>query len=447
MDRHPKRSAEATTDSPAALVQLQAAVMGLLGHRADTAQCLEAALREEPGLVPALCIQSFALSFLGRRDLQDSARQRATEARRALAARGGSEPERALVDACSAYAYGNPSAAARRLSAALHARPHDLLLLKLQHAVCFILGRPRDMRAGTELALSASDPALPGHAYVLGCHAFALEETGDLQAAEAAGRSAVALDPHDAWGAHAVAHVLERSDRAHSGLAWLDDVEPALQGCNNFRGHIAWHRSLFLFQLERYEAALALYDREIAVHLGRDYRDVANASSLLLRLEQEGVDVGGRWQRLAELAREHIGDHALAFADAHYMLSLVRAGDAAHARAFLAALRERALLSSHAAMVNRRAGLPIAEGLLALSEGRADQALRALARAQANVGLLGGSHAQREVFWHLLLEAARCSGQQTFERTLLERKLSLRPDNRFARTHLTSLANTRTRAA
>jgi len=117
------------------------------------------------------------------------------------------------------------------------------------------------------------------------------------------GRWAIELQPDDAWGAHAVAHVFETRDRAAEGLAFLDALEPQLAHCNNFAGHLAWHRSLFHLQLGEHDAALALHDTKVAPHLGRDYRDLCNASSLLWRLENDGVSVGSRWQALAELAR------------------------------------------------------------------------------------------------------------------------------------------------
>jgi hypothetical protein len=43
----------------------------------------------------------------------------------------------------------------------------------------------RDVLAG---ALPSWDAGVPGYGFVLGCHAFGLEETGDYAAAERAGR-------------------------------------------------------------------------------------------------------------------------------------------------------------------------------------------------------------------------------------------------------------------
>ena len=63
---------------------------------------------------------------------------------------------------------------------------------------------------------------------------------------------------------------------------------------------------------------------------------------MLWRLEQEGITVGKRWQRLAELAHERIGDHGLAFADAHYALAPASSGDLNGATRFVASMRAAA---------------------------------------------------------------------------------------------------------
>lgn len=437
--RRDPRGESVTTYSAEAVERLEQAIFGLLGHRADTGRALEAALALDPGLVPALCLQGFAYKCLGRRDLEAAAESCLARAQEALAARGGGDRERALVAALASWCAAEPLLAARQLSASLVAHPRDLLTFKLQQALHFILGRPHDMRAGAERALAALAQSEPGYGHVLGCRAFALEETGQLAQAERDGRRAIELEPLDAWGAHAVAHVLERQDRSLEGLAFMQGVEPQLAGCNNFRGHLAWHRGLFLLQLALHDEALALYDHEIAIHLGRDYRDVSNSSSLLFQLERAGVDVGDRWQRLAQLARERIGDHRSAFADAHYMLALVQSGEHAAAAQFLAAQRLRASEPGHAAIVQRQAGVPLAAGIAALGRGGSAQAVRLLAEAARGWAAVGGSHAQRDTFWHLLLTAAERSADRRLARALLGRRLAERPANRFARERLAAL--------
>ena len=185
-----------------------------------------------------------------------------------------------------------------------------------------------------------------------------------------------------------------------------------------------------------------MHDEHIAVHLGRDYRDVANASTLLWRLEQEGVAVGCRWERLAQLASERIGDHGLAFADAHYALALSGAQQLAAAEGFVRSMRTAATTRQGLyASVAAEIGVPLAEGIVALGSGLPMTAVeKRLPIAPAFVRL-GGSHAQRDIFRQVLIEAAlQCD--EPLARVLLDHCLSVRPGNRYARQQLSRLRNT-----
>ena len=80
-----------------------------------------------------------------------------------------------------------------------------------------------------------------------------------------------------------------------------------------------------MLHLDRGEVdeVLALYDDKIRSEKTDDYRDFSNASSLLVRLELEGISTGNRWAELADLAETRTDDGCLTFADLHYMMALV----------------------------------------------------------------------------------------------------------------------------
>src|SRR5260221_550254 len=122
---------------------------------------------------------------------------------------------------------------------------------------------------------------MPDRAYILGCYAFALEETGEFDAAERVGRRAIALEPADAWACHAVAQVMQMRDRPREGIAWLDECANLIGGRNAFRSHLAFDRSLFHLALGEMDIVIDLYDREIRATQSDDVIDVANAASLL----------------------------------------------------------------------------------------------------------------------------------------------------------------------
>ncbi|MEO1000706.1 MAG: tetratricopeptide repeat protein, partial [Pseudomonadota bacterium] len=194
--------------------------------------------------------------------------------------------------------------------------------------------------------------------------------------------------------------------------------------CNNFGFHVWWHLALFQLDRGNYTGVLELYDTRIRAEETDDYRDIANAASLLLRLECEGVDVGTRWEELGALSAGRVEDGQLMFADLHYMLALIRTDRAGEAEALAARIaRDARTLDHDQHEVAAVAGLPAARGLVAFRAGAHETALDDLTRALDTLPRIGGSHAQRDVFWRLTIEAALRAGAHAKAEALLLRRL------------------------
>jgi hypothetical protein len=281
------------------------------------------------------------------------------------------------------------------------------------------------MRVSVEGVLEAWDDH-PARGFLLGCHAFTLEETGEFAAAERVGRTGVALAPDDAWGLHAVAHVFDMTGRARAGLDWLTGRESSWVHCNNFRFHVWWHRALMHLDLGEHETVLAQYDAEIRAEKTDDYRDVSNAASLLARLELDGVDVEGRWDELADLAEGRATDGCLAFADLHYMLALCGGARNAAAAGLIARMGAAGGAADEARRVIARPGLHVARGLRAFAEGEYSSAWVHLRAGRADLQSIGGSHAQRDVFDRITIEAALRSGYMDTAESLLRDRMARR---------------------
>ena len=430
--------ADVSPTSDLALEAWERCILSLAGHRADTGEHLAEVLAADPEYLPGLCLKGFALLFKGRHDLRDEARTVHERAATLAASRGATAREQGLVAALGDWIADDLQGASARLARLTAEGPSDLFALKLEHGCLFIQGRPYALLRAMERVLPAWGPTLPGYGYVLGCHAFALEETYSYGEAEAVGRRAVAHEPEDAWGVHAVAHVMEMQDRAAEGVAWLKAHAAGYARCNNFRAHVYWHRALFHCELDEHDEALALYDAEVHNAWTGDYRDMSNRASLLWRLEVDGVDVGDRWQDLAERARERAADHGSAFADAHYVLALGRLGACEGLVASLRAHTERKGTGDQAT-VSREVARPLCEAMSLVLRGRAGEAVDALAGLQRQVLRLGGSHAQRDLFEQFFIDASLRAGRTDLARAALARRLHHRPDNRWARKRFAQL--------
>jgi hypothetical protein len=263
-----------------------------------------------------------------------------------------------------------------------------------------MLGDAFAMRDAVEAALPRWDVSMPGYGFLLGCHAFALEETGEAARAEAVGRRAVALDPRDLWGAHAVAHAIGAQGRMREGIAWLRWLEPHLAGGSNFVRHVHWHRALFHLALGQQEAALALHDARVWAEPSEDVRDLMNAAHLLWRLEASGVPVGAaRWDAVAEVAERRIGEHAWALADLHDVIALAGAGrDEAAARLVRSMGTHADSHGGDQARLAAEIGLQAARAVRAAMGGDAGAAEAGFDAVLPRLPELGGSHAQRSVF-------------------------------------------------
>ena len=258
--------------------------------------------------------------------------------------------------------------------------------------------------------------------------AFAQEECGDYGEAEANGRRAVALNPQDLWSIHAVAHVMEMQGRSGEGLAWLDYPLDAFDDRNPFKGHLWWHRALFALEKRDFDQVLDLYDRVIYPQESDLYSDIFNAASLLWRLTFEGVTVGDRWQMLAESASARRQDTAMAFTDIHVMMALAAAGRWQDAADLLQALREASARDgSSEAIVYQYVAVPLAEAILAYGQDDLTRSIELFEAVSPNLPIIGGSHAQRDVFQLFLVEALCKAGRLPMARAVLAERVILKP--------------------
>ncbi len=398
------------------------AVHALLTHGAALPDRLDALTSAEPGFAMGHALRGLSLLMLARPELLPAA-DRALAAAEAAAAQGGADArEREAVCALRELRGGRMLAAAARLERAAEAREGDAAFVKLAQALRFLMGDSAGMRAAAERLAGpdAFPEAHPHSGYMSGLRAFAREETGDYEGAEAAGRAGLETAPDDAWGLHAVAHVHDMTGRADDGVRWLAGRSAAWAHCANFGLHVWWHLALFHIDRGNLRAALGLYDVKVRPAPTDDYRDVANAASLLMRLELEGADVGERWEELGAIAAGRVEDGALVFADLHYLLALHRTGrDAEAARLTARIARDAQGLDHDQHEVCAMAGLPAARGLNAFRGGRWAEASRALSLALPQLRRVGGSHAQRDVFERVAVEAALRAGDCAAAEALL----------------------------
>jgi tetratricopeptide (TPR) repeat protein len=411
-----------TSLAPDLIGEWNKVILGVLSHAASTGPDLSELLAVAPDFALGQAIRGVSCLLLGRAEMVAIAREAYAAA---LQGAPASMREIAFVHALGDWLGGRPTRAAARLEVILALNPRDALAMKLIQAIYFVMGRPDAMRASVESVMPAWDDH-PARGYIMGCHAFSLEETGEFARAERTGRDGVARAPDDAWGLHAVAHVHDTTGRAREGLDWLTGRESSWAHCNNFRFHVWWHRALMHLDLGEYDTALALYDADIRAEKTDDYRDISNAASLLSRLELEGVNVGGRWEELADLSENRASDGCLAFADLHYLLALCGGQRGAAAAGLIARMQSTTPSANEAHRIIAHPGLHIARGLQAFATSEYSTAWMHLRAGRGELQQIGGSHAQRDVFDRITIEAALRGGYMDAAGALLSDRTARR---------------------
>ncbi|MDT7834001.1 tetratricopeptide repeat protein [Aquabacterium sp. OR-4] len=338
-----------------------------------------------------------------------------------------SERERQFASAVQAWVQGDLAGALALHAQLAREHPRDLAAIKLGQYHAFNLG---DAPTMLRLALPAQ-AAAPEVAHAHGLLAFAHEQCHHLPQAEACARRALALRAAEPWAEHAIAHVMLTDGRFAEGRDFLARASAPWQGLTSFmRTHNWWHLALFHLELGDDAAALALYDQQVW-GVDKTYsQDQVGAVSLLARLELAGVAVGERWQDLAEHLRQRVHDQVLPFLDLQYLYGLARAGrpEAETLRDAIVAHAPQAPAAARRAW--QQVAVPAAHGLLAHARGHWAEAAEALAAALPQLLRIGGSHAQRELFEQLWLDAAQRAGDAATVLNVLQPRLNAAPQSR-----------------
>ncbi|MBP7564831.1 MAG: tetratricopeptide repeat protein [Burkholderiaceae bacterium] len=397
-------------------------VEGFISSEARAVNVLAAAQHDDSTIVQACAAALYMFA-----ETRAAPAQAMPHAQRALATSGAATPREArFALAVAAWVAGDIPRAIALHEEQAREHPRDLASLKLGQYHLFNRG---DSPGMLRLALAAL-PHAGDVPYLHGMLAFAWEQCHFLPQAEAAARHAIGLRRKEPWAHHALAHVMLTQGRVREGIAFLREMSETWTDLNSFMvTHNWWHLALFELELDHHDEALRLYDDEIW-GVAKDYsQDQVNAISLLARLELAGCDVGDRWHDVARHVAARGADHVLPFLDLQYLYALARA-ERDDADTLLASLQ------AHAAWVapsDRALWIdtcqPAARGLLAHARGDTDGCVLHLGAALPRLVEVGGSHAQRDLFAQLHLDALIRSGHLAGAQNLLQPQLAAHPES------------------
>jgi hypothetical protein len=397
-------------------------------YAGDPVATVERAIADSPGFVMGRALRAW-LHLLGTGPAGPPVARQALAAARALPA---TAQERGHLAAIAHLVEGDWMAASRVMEDVAVEHPRDALALQAGHQIDFFTGNARMLRDRIARALPMWSEGMPGYHAVLSMHAFGLEETGDYARADAVGCEAVALEPRDGWGQHAVAHVLEMQNRTADGIAWMRANPDAWSADSFFAVHNWWHLALYHLDRGEVDEVLALYDGPVRGGRSQVVLDLVDATALLWRLHLRGVDVGARWAPVAEAWDAVGGVGAYAFNDWHAAMAYAASGRRDALEAVLAAAERAAAGAGDNAVFTRDVGLPLIRAVEAFGRGDYAQAAARIRPVREIAHRFGGSHAQRDLIDLTLIEASIRGGNAALAVALAAERAAVRPHSPVA---------------
>lgn len=407
-----------------ALAQLQC-------YRGDPVETIDAALAEDP---------DFVMGHVLRAELHVSLWERSVlpEIEASLARLGeldnrANGRERAHAAAIRCWADGDWEGFRGRFDRLLAEHPRDALALQIGHLSDFYHGDRDNLRNRVARALPAWSRETPGYGFVQGMLAFGQEECGDYGRAEESGRHAIELEPDDCWAQHAVAHVMEMQARQAEAIVFMESRSAHwAQEDNAFAFHNWWHTALYNLDQGKVARALELYDEKVHPAALEIQLEMLDATALLWRLHLRAIDVGERWEELAQTYDRIAEDGFYAFNDMHAMMSYVATGRAPSAARLLAAVEAAAGEETTNGAMTRAVGLPVLRAIEAFGRERYDEAVALLMPLRYRAHAFGGSHAQRDILHRTLLEAALRGSEAALGHALACERTALKPHCPFS---------------
>jgi hypothetical protein len=410
-----------TTADDASIAGIDDFIEGFLAYERRAENVLAAA-----DAAPDCCLANTYAGMLWMLlEAPDAPRRAAAYLARAEAGAGGATArERLNVALLRAWSDDDMPQAIRLAQQIAAEHPHDLAVVKLHQYFDFNRGNFTGMLASV-LAVRDANREL---AYIHGMAAFAYEQCHLLEEAERSAHRALELQRKEPWAQHALAHVYLTRGQIDDGAWFLEGVADTWTNLNSFMyTHNWWHLAVFYLSQGRDERVLEIYDQHCWGIVKSYSQDQVGAVSLLARMELAGIDVGGRWDDLADHLRARAADTVQPFLSVQYLYGLARAGRA-EAGDLLEAIRRRAAAAPAFVLEAwSQAALPAAEGLFAHARGDFANAAAKLTDAVPRMIQAGGSHAQRDLFEQFLVDARLRSGELNLAQQQLELRRGMDP--------------------
>jgi tetratricopeptide (TPR) repeat protein len=414
--------------NPESLNDYETAIYQFQSYFGDPTETLATTLENDPEFVMGHIFNASAMLMMSERQYLPMVKE-SIETAESLASKSN-DREKALTAAARHWMEGRWDQASVIWDRVLGDHPRDAMAIQCAHLTDFLMGDAVNLRDRIGRVIGHWDGDTPGYSYILGMQAFGLEECNQFDKAEEAARGALDIEARDGWTVHALTHVMEMQNRYEEGQEFLQSTTDNWAPNNGFAFHNWWHLGLFHIEQEDFDGALKLYDEQILPGDSDVSMQMLDASALLWRVHLQGVEVGSRWQTIADLwaRKAPVENGYYAFNDLHAIAALVGAGRLNEAREVHQDLTQAAVNNPELTrMMANDVGVPACAAMIAFGEGRYDEVVAQIFPIRTIACRFGGSNAQRDILTQTLIEAAIRDGQTGLASNLINERSVHKP--------------------
>ncbi|MEO8203581.1 MAG: tetratricopeptide repeat protein [Betaproteobacteria bacterium] len=301
--------------------------------------------------------------------------------------------------------------------------PRDVMVLAPCTGVFGLIGFSG--RAGREMEQVRQLDALAGEYgedwWFLSTHAFALSETGQVEAGRKLIERSLATYPRNAHGAHVFSHVLYESGEDAAGLAYLEAWMRDFPREAQLHCHLSWHLALWHLEAGNIDAARHIYTSAVRPggSWGPPINTLSDSASFLWRSQLAGHrNAAAAWGEVRDYALKEFPRAGVTFADVHSAVAYAASADRDALQSLVAQLREREAAGKLAAGPVVPA---LAEAFGAYAGRQWDAAVACIEPVLTQHERIGGSRAQRDLIECTLIAALANAGRDADARRLAVR--------------------------
>jgi len=340
---------------------------------------------------------------------------------------GASRRERQHVGALALALGGDRQPALDLIGVHLDEFPRDALILYQGMALTSFGGGPNPKEATFELYRRLA-PAYGEDWWFLGSFSFAYHELDRFSEAWPLAERSLALNPKNASAVHSLAHLHYEADDHAGGLALLRGWLATYDRRALYHTHLHWHQALHELAHDHLEEVMRIYWESMSPTVATGGTVLADASSLLWRLELHGGAPDPLpWAEVRSLAMSACGHPGAAFVDIHAALACAGSRDDISLAALIDGLKA---LDRRGHPLAGPVVLPVVQAIASFAVGDYEAAIASMEPVLRETVRVGGTHLQREVFEDTLLCAYLRTGRSECAQRLLRHRLARRPSRR-----------------